>query len=73
MTKDEIKALRTALKLTQAEMAERLGVHMRTYQQWEYGRRKPSAATVRLLQSLQNRGDRFTWGDGDIVILNDGV
>lgn len=53
MTKEEIRALRIRLGLTQAEMAERLGCHLRTYQQWEYGRRKPSATTVKLLEMLK--------------------
>jgi len=53
MTPDEIRALRERLGLTQAEMGEKLGVHLRTYQQWEYGRRRPGAATRKLLSILE--------------------
>jgi len=53
MKPPEILALRQKLHLTQLKMAERLGVHLRTYQQWEYGRRTPSAATRKLLEQLQ--------------------
>lgn len=50
MTPEALKELRRRLGLTQQGMADRLGVHLRTYQQWEYGRRKPRAAAVRLIE-----------------------
>lgn len=37
-----IKSVRTELKLTQREMAELLGVALRTYESWESGRYLPS-------------------------------
>ncbi len=49
MTAEQLAQLRERLKLTQREMAEKLHVHLRTYQQWEYGRRKINAATERLI------------------------
>lgn len=49
----EIKALRVRLGLTQSQMADRLGVHLNTYQQWEYGRRKPRRPTLKLLEILK--------------------
>ena len=53
MTKDEIRAARQRAGLTQQATADLLGVHPSTYRQWEYGKRKPSAAAVRLLESLR--------------------
>lgn len=52
MTPEQIRQLRQKKGLTQAQMADELGVHLRTYQQWEYGRRKPNAAVVKLLQII---------------------
>ena len=57
MTPDRIRALRARLKLTQAGMALRLGVHLRTYQQGEYGRRFPSAATRKLLEEVARQAE----------------
>jgi len=39
MTKEELKEIRTRLGLTQAEMAEKMGLSLRGYQDKEYGRR----------------------------------
>jgi DNA-binding transcriptional regulator YiaG len=54
----EIRELRKRLGLTQTEMAERLGVHLRTYQQWEYDRRQPRRPTLKLLQLLKDEADK---------------
>lgn len=32
---EEVKRMRTRMRLTQAELAERIGVHRRTVQSWE--------------------------------------
>ena len=45
-----IIARRRSLGLTQLEFARRLGVSVRTYQEWEQGRRRPSAMAERILQ-----------------------
>ena len=58
MSKEEIAALRTTLGLTQMAMAQRLGVHLSTFQQWESGRRKPGAAAVTLLRLLKEGGGK---------------
>lgn len=47
-----IIARRKALGLTQAEFARRLGVSVRTYQEWEQGRRRPSAMAEKGLQHM---------------------
>ncbi len=40
---------RQASKLSQAEFAKLMGVSVRTFQEWEQGRRKPSGAAQTLL------------------------
>jgi putative transcriptional regulator len=55
---EQVRALRTRLGLTQAGMAARLGVHLRTYQQWEYGRRTPSAAARKLLEGVAREANK---------------
>lgn len=52
MTADEIKAWRAALKLTQTEAAEALGVPVATYRQWEQGRRDPSSLLPRACEAV---------------------
>lgn len=51
----EIKQVREAMGLTQAEFATRLGVTASALESWEQGRRRPSEeATVKLLQLVQH-------------------
>lgn len=45
-------ARRKALELTQADFARRLGVSVRTYQDWEQGRRRPSSAAEAMLRKV---------------------
>lgn len=47
-----VVARRKASELTQAEFARRLGVSVRTYQEWEQGRRRPSAMAEKRLQQV---------------------
>ncbi|RUR29792.1 helix-turn-helix domain-containing protein [Vreelandella andesensis] len=44
-----INARRHDLGLTQAEFAQRLGISIRTYQDWEQGRRRPSGRATSML------------------------
>lgn len=46
----KVIARRKALGLTQAEFARRLGVSVRTYQDWEQGRRQPSGPSEAMLR-----------------------
>jgi predicted ATPase/DNA-binding XRE family transcriptional regulator len=48
----DVRALRTSLRLTQEQMAHRLGVSFATVNRWETGKRSPSAASRRRLESL---------------------
>lgn len=50
--KDNIKWLRANNKLTQPQVAEKLGVKAKTYQAWEAGRGEPSYGTISLISNL---------------------
>jgi transcriptional regulator with XRE-family HTH domain len=57
---ERLRALRQRLGLTQQNMADRLGVHLRSYQQWEYGRRGLRAPTRNLIErEFQKEGFTF--------------
>ncbi len=47
---EEVIAIRTARKMTQAQFANLLAVNVKTLQSWEQGVRRPSRPTMRLLQ-----------------------
>jgi predicted ATPase/DNA-binding CsgD family transcriptional regulator len=47
-----VKTLRTALGITQEQMARHLGVSFATVNRWETGRRSPSPSSQRLLDAL---------------------
>jgi DNA-binding transcriptional regulator YiaG len=46
----DIIKIRERERLTQQGMADRLGVHLKTYQQWEWGRRRMGAAARKLFE-----------------------
>ena len=52
-----IASLRRDLRMSQALFAATLNVSKRTVQSWEQGLRKPSDASLRLLQIIRNRPD----------------
>jgi DNA-binding transcriptional regulator YiaG len=51
-TADRIAALRAELGLTQAEMADEMGVRQQTISEWETGRYLPRGASARMLRIL---------------------
>lgn len=55
MTPTQVLALRTALGLTQVELAERIGVSSTTIQGWERGRKNPSRMAIKSLESLSRK------------------
>jgi len=52
---EDVKALRERLKLTQAELATKLGVWPQTIRRWESGESKPSQLAQRQLARLSKR------------------
>lgn len=48
----DLKAIRERLKLTQAQMAERLGIDRTSIVHMESGRRCPRGSTLKLLAAL---------------------
>ena len=52
MTLSEIKRIRKALRLTQDELAARLGVSKRSVSRWETGAVKPCTLAVRALLEI---------------------
>ena len=53
----EVTQARAKSGLSQSQFAQVLGVSMRTLQEWEQGRRKPSGAARALLTSAAKRPD----------------
>ena len=49
----DVKAIRDKMNLTQSAFAGVLGVSLRTIQEWEQGRRKPSGPAISLLRIAQ--------------------
>jgi putative transcriptional regulator len=54
-----VREIRTKLKLSQSAFAGLMGVSVRTIQDWEQGRRKPSGPAVALLRIAEQKPDVF--------------
>ena len=54
MTGPEIKELRNKLKMTQQQLADKLGVHRVTVAEWEGNNKRPSNLAKRQLERLVN-------------------
>ncbi|MGL4754170.1 MAG: helix-turn-helix domain-containing protein [Aeromonadaceae bacterium] len=52
MTPEKIKQARQSMGLTQAEMAEKMGVCVDAVKQWESGRRKPRGPAIKMIEML---------------------
>ena len=52
--------IRASLKLSQAAFAGLMGVSLRTVQDWEQGRRKPSGPAEALLRIAEQKPEVFT-------------
>jgi DNA-binding transcriptional regulator YiaG len=50
-----IKALRLHLKLTQSDMAEKLGTRQQTISEWETGQYQPRGTSAKLLSIIAER------------------
>lgn len=56
-----IRALRRHLRMTQAQLAEDLGVRQQTVSEWETGQYQPRGTAVTLLHIVAERA-RFDYG-----------
>lgn len=54
MTKEEIKALRVKLGLTQTEFGLKIGVALNTVNGWEMGKHTPSKLALKALRQLKS-------------------
>ena len=57
-TPGRIRTLREALGLTQADLAEKLGVDKMTVARWEWGKMVPSAPAIKALDRLRRGAGR---------------
>ena len=63
-SKEEIKALRQHLNLTQVKLAEKLGTRQQTISEWETGMYRPRGASATLLSIIAERSG-FTYKAGE--------
>ena len=59
-SKEEVRALRKHLDLTQARLAEELGTRQQTISEWEKGMYRPRGASATLLSIIAERNG-FTY------------
>ncbi len=59
-SKEEVRALRQHLNLTQAKLAEELGTRQQTISEWEKGMYRPRGASATLLSIVAERSG-FTY------------
>jgi len=52
MNKEQVKALRKRLGLTQSKFAEKMGVTLQAVQHWEQGRRSVAGSAEKLMECL---------------------
>ena len=62
--KEEVRALRQHLNLTQARLAEELGTRQQTISEWEKGMYRPRGASATLLSIIAERSG-FTYKAGE--------
>ena len=63
--KEDVRALRRHLKLTQARLAEELGTRQQTISEWENGMYRPRGASARLL-SIVAESSGFAYRAGQM-------
>lgn len=76
---DIIKSIRAKLNLSQADLAEKLGVSFATVNRWEKGHCEPSQIALNAIKSLcaqsnidfsQYEGNSYSIGDGSVVLYH---
>lgn len=55
--KDQIRALRLHLNMTQSDMADELEVRQQTISEWETGLHQPHRSTLKVLSMIAERAD----------------
>jgi len=63
-SKEEVRALRQHLNLTQVKLAEELGTRQQTISEWEKGMYQPRGASATLLSIIAERSG-FTYRVGE--------
>jgi DNA-binding transcriptional regulator YiaG len=63
-SKEEVRALRQHLNLTQVKLAEELGTRQQTISEWEKGMYRPRGASATLLSIIAERSG-FTYKAGE--------
>ncbi|MGT2714472.1 helix-turn-helix domain-containing protein [Streptococcus pluranimalium] len=66
-----LKSLRKEAKLTQKDIAEKFGFSQPAYQQWESGKKKPSAETLDKFASFFNVSTDYLLGNTEIKNPNE--
>jgi len=56
VTAKQVIALRKALKVTQQQLADRIGAQRHTVSRWETGENEPRGANLKLLLGLEKQG-----------------
>ena len=65
MGKSRIKQLRKENRLTQVELAEKLGVSVSTVAMWETGKRTPNFKTLNDMSDMFDRSIDYILGNSD--------
>ena len=66
MLPERLKLLRLEIKLTQKEIAEKLGISQQAYAVWETGKRNPNQKTLNILSDFFNVSTDYLLGNTDI-------
>ncbi len=53
MTAQDIESFRRSLGLSQAALADRLGVSQASVSQWESGKKRPRKTVIKLLETIR--------------------
>ena len=65
---DTVRELRSRMRLTQQQMARRLGIRQQTVSEWETGLYAPKGASVTLLRMVSEESDTsYNTGSGERV------
>ena len=65
---DAVRELRSRMRLTQQQMARRLGIRQQTVSEWETGLYAPRGASVTLLRMVsEESGTSYNTGSGERV------